>query len=896
LSQGRRSIGKRFDGAFVDLADSVGHLIRRGDKSAPVFDKLVSLEICEPNHEPEHEVAKLISQFLVVYWANGWNALHQRDPFQRCFPEFIDNSLRCFYDVIPFADKAIEDQAKDIAGAIGHNGAAKRTDLTQWLIARTAKPLQKQLGIFFTPPALADFVVAQTDKALLDVAPSPLDICDRIMNSAAANDNNSSQAQRDMMLLDPAVGSGEFVLAVFRRVVSVAKQRNISGEAQRKLLRAVIAQTTGFEIHPVALLSACFRIVEFLHQHEISPDSCQPIRLHWNSAFSMLHDQDFGSKKPIVVVIGNPPFGTLNKSTDATISALLRGEYRDANKRVHSDQPSYFIDENGPINERKTWLYDLYVQFFRLAQFLVDQSGHGVIGFVSNRGFVDNITFRGMRYQLSRSFSVIKITDLGGDVRSANQPHDENPFAIETPVAVTILAKTNCMHTSISYQRLQGSASLKLEKISTGDFFDPCTIVSHQSMPSGAAFSRQTISGSSTRINGMRLDEVMPYKGSPIITARDSLVIGFDLDELTGNLRQFCDRSISEDQIRQTFFGRSRSKRHLPGDTRTWNLKEIRSTFSESHLTDRIRDCHYRPFDVRKIVWFEELLDWPRTDLMNCLCESGNFGIVSRRQSPPHVNWNYAWTTTGLTVDGIIRSDNRGNESIFPVWKNGQLNFNRKFIDMLIRTWGVTVRPDQNPITGDRILGGREIAGYIYGLLQCGTYRKKLQEELCTNYPPVLILNRWENACEVIAIGKKLLCLHQSPLARSPTSQPSSNKPQSKSFGNTSIAGDGNPNDLSKSYGKKLQGHLVYSASTIKFGDVVVAINIAEILWEYRIGTHQVLRKWLLDRRGTTYCKYSACCFGDIVRRIRRTIDLSNRLDQCIDSAGQWPQAFVSST
>ena len=65
---------------------------------------------------------------------------------------------------------------------------------------------------------------------------------------------------------------------------------------------------------------------------------------------------------------------------------------------------SYYHVDGAPLGERKVWLQDDYVKFIRLSQWLLDGTGAGVHGYISNHGYLDNPTFRGMRWSLMQSF------------------------------------------------------------------------------------------------------------------------------------------------------------------------------------------------------------------------------------------------------------------------------------------------------------------------------------------------------------------------------------------------------------------------------------------------------------------------------------------------------------
>src|SRR5581483_2907686 len=93
-------------------------------------------------------------------------------------------------------------------------------------------------------------------------------------------------------------------------------------------------------------------------------------------------------KSKIPIVVGNPPFSSLSTTTNDWIARLVRGD----------DEIRGYVRANGrSLGERKTWLHDDYVKFIRLAQWHIEQASCGIVGFVTNHGFLDNATFRLMR-------------------------------------------------------------------------------------------------------------------------------------------------------------------------------------------------------------------------------------------------------------------------------------------------------------------------------------------------------------------------------------------------------------------------------------------------------------------------------------------------------------------
>ena len=104
------------------------------------------------------------------------------------------------------------------------------------------------------------------------------------------------------------------------------------------------------------------------------------------------------------------------------------------------------------------WLQDDYVKFIRLSQWLLDSTGAGVHGYISNHGYLDNPTFRGMRWSLMQSFRRIYLLDLHGNLKKKEVPPegglDVNVFDIQQGVAIGLFTKGVCAGQVIRYADL----------------------------------------------------------------------------------------------------------------------------------------------------------------------------------------------------------------------------------------------------------------------------------------------------------------------------------------------------------------------------------------------------------------------------------------------------------
>ncbi|MBI2477203.1 MAG: hypothetical protein HYV60_00685, partial [Planctomycetia bacterium] len=264
---------------------------------------------------------------------------------------------------------------------------------------------------------------------------------------------------------------------------------------------------------------------------------------------------------------------------------------------------------------------------------------------------------------------------------------------------------------------------------------------------------------------GFALNDIMPINSTAVVTARDSFVVGFDEANLADRMRAFRDESLSDEEIRSRYFTNSRSTKYPPGDTRGWKLADARQRMmQEANWTSFLQPCLYRPFDRRMIFWADWMIDWPRQDVMRHLLARPNIALVARRQMPPTGPCSYFWVTDTIAIDGLIRSDNRGCESVFPLWLDAEaaeekVNLAPPFVAELASRLGIPWDASgESP--SDRAFGPVDVLHYIYALFNAPTYRLRYREKLRSGFPRVLLPNGIAVWTVFRDIGERLTKLH----------------------------------------------------------------------------------------------------------------------------------------
>ena len=136
---------------------------------------------------------------------------------------------------------------------------------------------------------------------------------------------------------------------------------------------------------------------------------------------------------PILVIVGNPPYSANSANYNDWTEKLLKQD-------LDGTQSYYKVDGQSLNEHNPKLLQDDYVKFLRFAQWKIEKSGKGIVGMITNHGFLNNPTFRGMRQSLLKTFNEIFIIDLHGDSQKGEKNpeggKDENVFDIRKGVSI----------------------------------------------------------------------------------------------------------------------------------------------------------------------------------------------------------------------------------------------------------------------------------------------------------------------------------------------------------------------------------------------------------------------------------------------------------------------------
>ena len=268
-------------------------------------------------------------------------------------------------------------------------------------------------GVVYTPQPIVDFMVRSVEQIL-------------------GTEFNRSLSDSGVHIIDPFVGTGNFIVRTMREIRPTALEEKYTTELhcnEVMLLPYYIAsmniehefyEATG-DYHPFEgiCLVDTFELAEDRQLPLFAPDNTRRVEAQ--------------KETPMFVVIGNPPYnvGQVNENDNNK-----NRKYPTMDARV---KETYGKDS---IATNRNALADPYVKAIRWAS---DRIGkEGVVAFVTNNSFLDNVAFDGMRKHLANDFNVIYILDLSGNVRKnpklSGTTH--NVFGIQVGVSINFFVKT----------------------------------------------------------------------------------------------------------------------------------------------------------------------------------------------------------------------------------------------------------------------------------------------------------------------------------------------------------------------------------------------------------------------------------------------------------------------
>lgn len=797
---------------------------------------------------------------------------------------------------------------------------------------------RKSRGVYYTPQPVVGFIVRSVHEVLKRDFGLAYGLADTSTwgDMIAKNPNITlpdgvSKDDFFVQILDPATGTGTFLVEtidlIHKTMTAEWKQHGLTDDQivnrwNEYVPHKLLPRLYGFELMMAPYAIAHMKIGVKLYETGYRfADTSKRVQVYLTNTLEEPVDVSgylatldpamaeetreanaVKQKNAITVVIGNPPYAGLSFNMNPWVEGLLKGQIPQGPK-----VKSYYEVDGQALGERKLWLQDDYVKFIRYGHFRLDNTGVGVLGFITNHSFLDNPTFRGMRQALLSSFNKLTFVDLHGNAKKKEQSpdgsKDENVFDIQQGVAVSLLRNNASVDTGkVYYASLWGKRKAKFQTCTCSNI---ATIEFDSATPDSPYyfFVPRDDANRDEYEKYEPINSIMPTNVTGIVTARDDFVIDGDSQLLLDRIREFRNPTITDAKIRSKYFEGKGSSKYLPGDTRSWKMHNARRKVSSDPEWDqRVKKILYRPFDVRSIYYTDWMIDWPRPEVMRHMLAGGNLGLITCRQrSQGEGDWASVGITSIIIESCAISNKTKEinyllplylypeddlfgkDETIWPAGKDGRTpNLDPAFVNAFSESVGLSFVSDGK---GDlhTTYGPEDLLAYIYAVFHSPTYRSRYAEFLKIDFPRVPTPSAAELFGKLAKLGAELMALHL--LEADVLNRPITTFP---------VAGDNAVTKVGER-GKTLAevkdglGRL-YINKTQYFDKLPVEV------WNFHIGGYQVCYKWLYDRKKAArrLTDDDITHYHKIVVALAETIKLMTQIDNTIESHGGWPGAFDS--
>jgi len=711
-------------------------------------------------------------------------------------------------DLFNYVDTAIRDFGKNERDPMIH---FYETFLNEYDPAE-----RERRGVWYTPQPVVQFIV----QAVNDILKR-----DFKLQYGLADESKVKGEFHRVQILDPATGTGTFLAEVVQNIYQ--RFKNEQGMWQDYVDEHLIPRINGFEILMVSHAIAHLKLNMLLQQTGYKFSGNNRLHIYLTNSLEEAHAESktpFGEwlsseaneashiKKdtPVMVVMGNPPYSGESKNKSEWIMELMD----DYKKEPGGDSK---------LEERNSkWINDDYCKFIRMGQFFIDKNTEGILAYINNHSFIDNPTFRGMRWNLMKSFDKIYIIDLHGNAKKKevcpDGSKDENVFDIEQGVSINIFVKTGRKAkgslAEVEHFNLYGRRKEKYDYLLKNNL---STIPFTKLNPTQKEyfFVPKDYGLKSEYDKGFSIQELFPVNSVGIVTARDNFTIHSTPEAVKNTIQEFIKLDVET----------ARSRFDLGKDVRDWSVAGAQKDLTHKPDFSKIVKINYRPFDTRFTYYTGKSKGFhcmPRENVMQHFLAGENIGLVTCRQSATN-SWSLVNITKNIVDDSFVSNRTKERGYVFPLYLyhkhldkslEREPNLNKKIVEKISKQTGLQ---NIQPI---------DILDYIYAVLHNQEYRERYKEFLKTDFPRVPYPENADKFLASVALGKKLRNLHL--LENVEPQQGIADFPEKGS------------NKIEK---------IQYENGKVWINDKQFFDNVPREAWEFYIGGYQPAQKWLKDRK-----------------------------------------------
>jgi len=653
-------------------------------------------------------------------------------------------------------------------------------------------------GIVYTPQPIVRFMVRSVDDIL-------------------QREFGKSLGSRNVFILDPFVGTGNFILEVMRQI----PRAQLSYKYQHEL-----------HAHEVMLLPYYIAAMNIEHEYAQLMNEYKPFNgLSLVDTFELVHEQN---PAPIFVIVGNPPYNS-NQSNEMDRNKNRRHEALD-----HLIRSTYIAGSNSAGRTSSKLLFDPYIKAFRHATERIHRNGEGIVAFVTNDSFIEQRAFDGVRKHMREEFDEIYVLDLGGNVRRnpklSGTTH--NVFGIQVGVSINLLVrrKDSPQRNARIWYAAVGDDWRKSEKL---DFLSNVETMSHVNwqeltpddqhswitdglredwndlLPLGSKDAKSSKAGAANTI--------FQTYAMGISTNKDAWLYNAARDELSKNVQTFCETYETEMDRWIRAGSPDNLMDFLTNDQRRikWSsllLDKFKRSKRVHYDAQRIRKALYRPFCAQSIYFDKVLIDAPTLQISffpHAKAESENRAISlsdAGHRSP------FSVMMVGRLSDLHLCASSDGFQC-FPFYTYDEADNREENITQ------ATLAEFRNHY-GDANITKWNIFHYVYALLHHPGYREKYMANIKRELPRIPYAPDFHAFTKA---GARLADMHVEY-----EKQPE-----------YLLEREENPDAIYSLRIEKMR--LTKDRTAIIYNDLLTLRGIPPVVFDYRLGSRSAL-EWIIDQ------------------------------------------------
>ena len=688
--------------------------------------------------------------------------------------------------------------------------------------------LRKARGVWYTPQPVVNFIVRAVDDILKTEFDLPQGLADTskttIKVDTQTTDKRSSTGYKQMeqevhkvQILDPATGTGTFLAEVVKHIHK--KFQGQQGIWSNYVETHLLPRLNGFELLMASYAMAHLKLDLLLTETGFKPTSNQRFKVYLTNSLEE-HHQDTGTlfanwlsteaneanhikrDTPVMCVIGNPPYSGESANKGEWIMSLMDDYKKEpgGKEKLKERNPKAINDD--------------YAKFLRYGQHYIEKNGSGVLAFINPHGFLDNPTFRGMRWNLLKTYDKIYTIDLHGNSKkketAPDGSADVNVFDIQQGVSINVFVKTGKKNSNelgkVFHYDLYGKRNFKYEYLSENSLDDVPFVELDKKAPEYFMVPKDFALEMEYK-EGFYIPDLMPFDTSGVKTHDDKNLVGNSISELKNNVSN-------------------------------------KLGFFEN---DKIKKYNYRPFDNGVIYYDSNVLGRAREkSIYHFLAKNIGLVLVSQPQASNTLFFDCAFVTNCLTDTNMFR---RGGPKSIPLYlypeTNGQQtieqseerkpNLNAEIVNQIAEKLGLTFTNEKE--NTQNTFAPIDILDYIYAVLHSPTYREKYKEFLKIDFPRVPYPKDKATFWQLVKLGGEIRQIH---LLESPTVE--------KYITQYPIDGD-NVVSMPKYFPIPKNENTGALQGNVYINDTQYFANVPLTAWSFYIGGYQPAQKWLKDRK-----------------------------------------------